>query len=499
MGDLRGSGARRIGLVALIATGAFCLSTLPAAADSNPVSSQEWWLNGQLDFAAAWSTAEGDGVTVAVIGSTVDPGQQDLTGSLLPGVAFPADASNTDINPHSSGCYGTQAATLIAGHGHSDNTVTGGISGIMGLAPHAQVFPVTVRQVPGQTLADSSYLAQAIRAAALRHVKIIDVVFPATDSPELSAAVTEAMQQGSIVVAPVGDVSATGGRAVAPADIPGVVSVTAVDASGIVPVFASGTGRAALAAPGAAITAGNYANTYTATHSGTSCAADLVAAEAALVASAHPTWTADEVVSAMVATASGHGHRSGALGYGTIDPAAAVATSPSTANPLGGPRSTSVAAPGQSSQNSDVLMIVLIAAGAALVLGIVVFVVLRKRKSRRYTYPEPAPYLSAGPSEMQNLYGPGFGYDTGQHPVVPESDAFGYSSMGGVEQSQPYAPQGYTHETYPYQQPYPEQPAHPDPAAWQQEVGAEHVPEQGRPGTPPAAEAPGPGAEEIQG
>lgn len=497
MGDLRGSGARRIGLVAVVAAGAFCLSALPAAADSNPVSSQEWWLNGQLDFAAAWSTAEGDGVTVAVIGSTIDPNQQDLTGSLLPGVAFPADAPNTDTNPHSSGCYGTQAATLIAGHGHSDNAVTGGISGIMGLAPHAQVFPVTVHQVPGQALADPSYLAQAIRAAALRHVKIIDVVFPASDNPALTSAVDEAMQMGSIVVAPIGDVSATGGKAVAPADIPGVVSVTAVDSSSAVPVFASGTGRAALAAPGAAIAAGNYANTYTATHAGTSCAADLVAAEAALVASAHPSWTADQIVSAMVATASGHGHKSGALGYGTIDPAAAVATSPSTANPLGGQHSAPADAAARGGQSSNVLMIVLIAVAAALVLGIAVFFVLRKRKPRRYSYPEPAPYRSADPNEMQNLYGSGFGYDTGQHPVAPQSDAFGYSSLGGVEQPQPYAPQGYTHEAYGYQQPYSEQPAPPAPA-WQMEAGTDHVPGQSQPSTPPTAESPGQGAEGVQ-
>lgn len=510
MGDLRGRSARRFGLVALVTAGALSVCAL-ASADANPVSSQEWWLNGRLDFAAAWSTAEGDGATVAVIGSTIDPNQQDLTGSLLPGVAFPADAPNTDANPHSSGCYGTQAATLIAGHGHSDNTVTGGISGIMGLAPHAQVLPMTVRQASGQTLADPAYLAQAIRAAAARHVKIIDVVFPALDSPALTSAVNDAMQQGSIIVAPIGDVSVTGGKAVAPADIRGVVSVTAVDANGAVPVFASGTGQAAVAAPGAAVAAGNYRNNYTATHSGTSCAADLVAAEVALVASAHPSWTEDQLIAAVVTTASGHGHKSGALGYGVIDPAAAIAAAASATNPLGGQRSAPAAAPAQGGKNSNTLMVVLIAVGVALILAIAAFFVVRGlRKRRRYTYPEPAPYLAVGPSDVQNPYGDvqspyssGFGYDTGQHPVVPQSDAFGYTSMGGAEQPQPYAAQGYAQETYGYQQPYPDQPAPVSPeSAWQPDSSAYDLPvQQGQPEAPPAVPAPEPqhGTEGTQG
>jgi subtilisin family serine protease len=58
---------------------------------------------------------------------------------------------------------------------------------------------------------------------------------------------------------------------------------------------------------------------------GTSFAAPLVSAAAARVWSANPTLTARQVVGLLQETASGHGLRTDALGFGVIDVASAIA------------------------------------------------------------------------------------------------------------------------------------------------------------------------------
>ena len=58
---------------------------------------------------------------------------------------------------------------------------------------------------------------------------------------------------------------------------------------------------------------------------GTSFAAPLVSAAAARVWQANPTLTARQVVALLQQTASGHGVRTDALGFGVVDVASAVA------------------------------------------------------------------------------------------------------------------------------------------------------------------------------
>ncbi|MGH3173205.1 MAG: hypothetical protein ACRDPF_04970, partial [Streptosporangiaceae bacterium] len=51
------------------------------------VQAQEWWLDG-LHVRQTWPSTEGAGITVAVLGTGVDPRHPDLTGSVTTGPDF---------------------------------------------------------------------------------------------------------------------------------------------------------------------------------------------------------------------------------------------------------------------------------------------------------------------------------------------------------------------------------------------------------------------------
>ena len=103
------------------------------------------WVLDAVSAPAAWPVTEGQGVTVAVIDSGVNPTcptwpARSITGPDLTGVHTPPSNPNW-------GVHGTWMASLIAGHGHA-----GGGSGIMGVAPRSRVLSIRVvtdRNDPG--------------------------------------------------------------------------------------------------------------------------------------------------------------------------------------------------------------------------------------------------------------------------------------------------------------------------------------------------------------
>ena len=133
----RSAMTRRAGVLALATVAAVVpvIDAVPARADS--VREDQMWVLNAINAPAAWRVSEGQGVTVAVIDSGVNPEVSDLAGSVitgpdLTGVGTPAS------NP-SWGMHGTWMASLIAGHGHG-----GGGSGIIGVAPMARVLSIRV-------------------------------------------------------------------------------------------------------------------------------------------------------------------------------------------------------------------------------------------------------------------------------------------------------------------------------------------------------------------
>jgi subtilisin family serine protease len=159
--------------------------------------------------------------------------------------------------------------------------------------------------------------AASIRYAVVHGARIVNLSLggPHTSTVERDA-VQYAIAHGVLVVAAAGDDYAD--RPEYPAALLGSagLAVAAVTRAGARALFSNTGPWVSVAAPG---------------ETGTSFAAPLVSAAAARVWAANPMLTARQVVSLLQETASGHGVRTDALGFGVIDVASAVASACATA------------------------------------------------------------------------------------------------------------------------------------------------------------------------
>ncbi|PWJ03336.1 serine protease [Streptomyces sp. NWU49] len=379
--------------------------------------SQQWYLSA-MKADEMWKEGTGKGVKVAVIDTGVNPSTLSLKGQVLTG-DVPKDLgykATDDFDGH-----GTSMAELIAGTG------VGGT--LKGLAPDAKIVPyrVALEGLSEEEKKKAPHLAAIIRAIADSDVKIINMSFGGKeDFPEVREAVKYAHGKGKLMFAATGNDAMETRFTGYPAAYPYVVGVAASDESGAVGKFSQHGNYVDLAAPGLDIptwcdkTFRSYC-----TGEGTSMASAIASASAALVWSAHPDWTANQVLASLIDTAGRDWARddpSTYLGYGLIrprkvlenkdfnpgpadtDPLAkenfrgvvdesgkpvAASPSPSTEPSKGtetsdgddqGDRASATASDTDTSGNTT-LWVVLGAAAAALVIGGGAFAVIRSRRS----------------------------------------------------------------------------------------------------------------------
>ncbi|MFI2719899.1 S8 family serine peptidase [Streptomyces collinus] len=307
---MRATGAI-VGTLAAVGMG---LAPNATAADGE---SQQWYLE-PMQIEQMWKASTGKGVKVAVIDSGVNANTPSLKGQVLvdevpKSVAYRA---TVDYSGH-----GTSMAELIAGTGEG--------GGLRGLAPGAKIVPYRVETFD-QSNADrekTPQTYQALRAAADSDAKIINMSIGGMNSDEDKAAVKYAASRGKLLIASVGN----DGVPNAPAILPYVVGVGAVDSSYEVTEFAkkSSHGFADLVAPGKDVPTwcDEKFRSYCKS-AGTSQAAALVSASAALIWSAHPDWTVNQVTRALLDTASRgwpKGEPSKYAGYGMVRPRVVLA------------------------------------------------------------------------------------------------------------------------------------------------------------------------------
>ncbi|MFE3221372.1 S8 family serine peptidase [Streptomyces antimycoticus] len=264
-----------------------------------------------------WRTSTGKGVTVAVLDTGVDRSLPELRGQVLEGKDFSYKPKGATVD--TSG-HGTDMAAVIAGTGRS--------GGIQGLAPGVKVLPVKTGSGPGFGDLASTYL-KAMRYAIKHGARVINlsetILSPLSEGDEkkLQDGLDEISKNDALIFAGTGNDADSGNFAGYPSTLPGAVGVASVNQSGTVSNFSTHGPQVALAAPGEGIPGHCKDGGGWCEQSGTSYATAIASASAALIWSAHPKWTANQVLRVMMQTASKPKGKvpSEYIGYGIVRPA----------------------------------------------------------------------------------------------------------------------------------------------------------------------------------
>ncbi|GAB2924780.1 S8 family serine peptidase [Streptomyces mayteni] len=313
---------RRWGLWAGALAAALCCQGL-AAPGANADETDSSWHLGVLRSEDMWQHTQGEGITVAVLDTGVDDSIPELQGQVLDGVdlTWGEEGAHVDIEGH-----GTAMASLIAG--------TGADGGVLGLAPEATILPI--RQTPGASedgggfdFALEERYVEAISYAIDSGAQIISISLTGLDlgflSEELDAAFAEAARQDVLIFAGTGNAGDEGNTSTFPANHDGVVGVAAVGPDAERATYSTYGPQVAIAAPGTDIASRcELGSPEICLTNGTSNATALASASAALIWSANPDWTKNQVLRAMIGTASGGGERDEYVGYGMVQPARVI-------------------------------------------------------------------------------------------------------------------------------------------------------------------------------
>ncbi|MFF2748682.1 S8 family serine peptidase [Kitasatospora sp. NPDC058048] len=422
----------------------------PAAADGS-IRAAQWHLDA-MHAPEMWKVSTGQGVTVAVIDGGFKLDHPDLAGQFLPGQDFSG-------SPGGVGTYGDPHGTLMAGLIAGTGKANGG-KGAYGLAPGVKILPLKINNGSVGSLVSADFLGQvgeAVNYAVDQGAKVISisqgmnsVTATQENVAKLNRILASARAKGSLVFAAAGNEAQSGNPIEYPGALPNVVGIGAIDHNGAVTSESSYGPQVALVAPGmdtigACTTSSGYCKGH-----GTSDATALASASAALIWSAHPEWSPNQILRVLINTASrpnGGTVRTDDAGWGAVRPRIALtdpgdpgpanvsplsadaaapsavpqptasASAPASAVPVPLETPTDVAAgapsaqpeAGKSSGSSSTLPIVAgVAAGLVLVAG-VVFVVMRRRK------PVAQPELVQVPPPSLPSY---------QSPVPPEDNPY---------------------------------------------------------------------------
>lgn len=289
----------------------------PAAKCDNPPTgapasaiTQQPWAQARLDFEQAWAATKGNGIKVAVVDSGIETTSPQLRGKVVDKLG------SDDGNVRDCQGHGTSVAGIIAATDMRKQNVP-----FFGVVPNVQLLDAKFTSTESSD--NEKQLATAIKWAAAKGARVINVSVDSPDSPWLSEAVRYAQAKDALIVASAGNTGdQTKAVAAYPANYPGVLSVAAVDAQGSISNFSNIRTRIDVSAPGQAVTS-IYGKGYAVgTLNGTSFGAPYASGVAALVRARHPRLTYQQVINRMEGTAEG-GIGTGS-GYGMINPMQAV-------------------------------------------------------------------------------------------------------------------------------------------------------------------------------
>ncbi len=256
---------------------------------SNDTYATKQWAIPAGGFDALPARADGTGIVVAVIDSGVRADHEDLIGRVSDGGDYVSVPSETLSDPYGHG-------TLVAGIIGAQRA--NGV-GIAGAAPGAKIIAYRVlgprpgTDVPSGSSAD---VARAITAAVDDGAKVINLSLGGGYNGVLSAAVDNAVERGTLIVASAGNDALEGNARHWPAANDNAIAVGATREAGDRAPFSVTGPQLDLAAPGDRIVSSYHDTPHSyAWATGTSAASPYVAAAAAAIWSAHPEATGAQV------------------------------------------------------------------------------------------------------------------------------------------------------------------------------------------------------------
>ncbi|WP_447136246.1 S8 family peptidase [Micromonospora sp. LZ34] len=286
----------------------------------------------QIGAPVAWDRGyDGNGVSVAVLDTGIDPDHPDVAGKVVEQVDFSGNANG----PRDGHGHGTHVAATILGTGAASNGLRKGV------APGAQLRVGKICNDGGSCELDA--IIAGMEWAAHSGAKVVNMSIggSATDGTDpMSQSLNELSRAtGTLFVVAAGNSGPQSGTVGAPGAADEALTVAAVDKDDEMADFSSrgprvgdGAAKPDIAAPGVDIVAARAAGTsmgtavdehYTSA-SGTSMATPHVAGAATIIAQQHPDLTGQEIKALLMGTATDLGHDLYAQGVGRVNVATAV-------------------------------------------------------------------------------------------------------------------------------------------------------------------------------
>jgi hypothetical protein len=268
-----------------------------AAAPNDARYVRQWGLD-KIGAPAAWASATGKGVVIAVLDSGIDATHVEFAGRV--DTTNDYDFVNNDANAADDNGHGTMVAGIAA-------AARGNRAYGAGVAPSSTILPVKIAGADG-TISNVA-LAQGIDWAVAHGADVINLsIAGSTGSALVQASIARALAAKVTVVAAAGNMA--WGDAQFPAWVAGVISVGASNRNDALAPFSNWGNQIDVVAPGVSIMSSSN-DGAAGWADGTSEASPFVAGAAALLLERHPGATPLEVAAAIRRSA----HDLGAPGW----------------------------------------------------------------------------------------------------------------------------------------------------------------------------------------
>lgn len=270
---------------------------------SEPYFHKQWYLN-KIQVPDAWDITKGSsGIKVAIVDGGVQLSHPELKGKIIKPYDILTQSTKLPSNDH-----GTHIAGIIAALQNGTGTT--------GIAPNVKIIPINVFNGAEASIYD---IAEGIYYAVKSDASIINLSLTSDiDVPVLETAINHARSKGVLVIGAAGNDATS--KPYYPAAYSNVLGVSATDKNDHLSQFSNYGSSIDFSAPGVDIFS-TISNSQYSAMDGTSMAAPIVSATAAMILSKNPFLTPIEVIHILQKSALDLGPegRDPKFGYGRVN------------------------------------------------------------------------------------------------------------------------------------------------------------------------------------